>query len=77
MDDVAEFQNCCIFSNSPRHASLKPCNRSIVPPMAISRNSTKLLSGSKRAGVAWARQLAGELQLLMFNGLTRVNFKIA
>jgi hypothetical protein len=36
-----------IFSNSSRHASLKPRNRSIVPSIAISRSSTKLLSGSK------------------------------
>ncbi len=44
-----EAQNCPahISSNSWRHAALKPCNRSIVPSMAISRSSTKLLSGSK------------------------------
>ena len=36
-----------ISSNSSRHASLKSRNRSIVPSMAISRSSTKLLSGSR------------------------------
>jgi hypothetical protein len=48
-NDGNEFQNClaCIFSNSSRHASLRPRNRSIVPSMAISRSSTKLLFGSK------------------------------
>jgi hypothetical protein len=42
-------QNCIgrISSNSSWHASLKPRNRSIVPLIAISRSSTKLLSGSK------------------------------
>jgi hypothetical protein len=34
-------------SNSSRQAWLKPSNRSIVPSMAISRSSTKLLSGSR------------------------------
>jgi hypothetical protein len=44
-----QAQNCPahISSNSWRQAALKPCNRSIVPSMAISRSSTKLLSGSK------------------------------
>jgi hypothetical protein len=48
-NDGSEFQNCLalISSNSSRHTSLKLCNRFIVPSMAISRSSTKLLSGSK------------------------------
>jgi hypothetical protein len=46
---AGKAQNCIgrISSNSSWHASLKPRNKSIVPLMAISRSSMKLLSGSK------------------------------
>jgi hypothetical protein len=49
LEPRGEAQNCPahISSNSSWHAALKPSNRSIVPSMAISRSSTKLLSGSK------------------------------